>query len=174
MAKTKGQENDGAESIGSAPTGVEMLRKISAKTVCGKLPKPEKATPLFHLMGVCTGLRTGQSGYGEFVEFSGQFEALNCRPGDENYNVRFISTRCFMPEPVESQLRMLLTNSAAQNSGEMKPVQFAFTVGYKPQSSDKPGGAGYEYTVRSIVAPDSADLLAELRSKMPALPAPTA
>ncbi len=47
-------------------------------------------------------------------------------------------------------------------------VQFAYEIGVKP--TDSP--IGYEYVTTPIVEPGGADPLADLRSKLPKLPAP--
>lgn len=135
----------------------ELIRKISAKTVIGKIEKPEKAKPLFHVYGIARGVRTGESTYGPWVALIGQFEAVNLESG-ETYQ----APQCFLPEPIGSMM------AAQVQDDDTESVQFGLEVGIKPADT----ATGYEYTSKALVESREADPLADLRSKMPALEAP--
>lgn len=135
----------------------ELIRKISAKTVVGKIQKPEKATSLFHVFGIARSVRTGESNYGPWVALIGQFEATNLETGET-----FVAPQCFLPEPIGSMMAAQVQNEDTES------VQFGLEVGIKPADT----AVGYEYTSKALVESKEADPLADLRAKMPALEAP--
>lgn len=120
---------------------------------------------LYSIIGICTGIKTGQSQYGDWVGFMGQFEATRFNDG-----TRFVAPVAFIPEPASSMMLAAL-NSATKRAGETGDVsvQFAFIVGAK--ASDK--AAGFEYTIEPVMQASQNDALAELRQliapKIPAL-----
>src|SRR5271170_2739903 len=61
---------------------VETERKLSAKIIVGKrIGKIEAPTDLFTVIGIATGIRTGQSTYGEWTGLKGEFEVVRCEDG---------------------------------------------------------------------------------------------
>jgi len=48
-----------------------LVRKISAKSVCGKVEKPKKATPLFTVIGIASKTKSGQSDFGPWTSLLG-------------------------------------------------------------------------------------------------------
>ena len=141
-----------------------LIRKISAKSVCGKIEKPKKAEKLFSVIGIANKTKTGQSDYGPWTALVGQFEATNYESGEI-----FVAPQCFLPEPLNSMLAGTLEETDEEGKQVTASVQFAVEVGVKP--SDVP--IGYEYTTKELVEADTADPLAALRdSAAKALPAP--
>ena len=152
----------------------QLIRKISAKTVCGKVSKPEKANRLFTVMGIATRVKTGEGPYGPFAGLVGQFEATNIETGEV-----FQAPQCYLPEPLNTMLTEALQETVTEKDDDgnekqvrvNESVQFAVEVGVKP--SDAP--IGYEYTTKEIVKAETADPLAALRdATAKALPAPKA
>jgi len=141
-----------------------LVRKISAKSVCGKLEKPKEQTALFIVGGIATKTKRGQSDFGEWAALVGQFEATNIETGEV-----FVGPQCFLPEPLNSMMAASLDETDEEGNRTNASVQFAVEVGYKPADT----ATGYEYTTKEIVKSDSADPLAALREEMTkALPAP--
>ncbi len=141
-----------------------LVRKISAKSVCGKLEKPTKATSLFIVGGIANKVKRGSSDYGDWAALVGQFEATNIETGEV-----FVGPQCFLPEPLNSMMAATLDETDAEGERVNASVQFAVEVGYKKADT----ATGYEYTTKEIVSADAADPLAAIREEMTkALPAP--
>ncbi len=158
---------------------MEILRKISAKTVMGKVQRPTKPTKLFTVIGVAHRTRRGDGDNGPWVSLIGRFEATNILTGEV-----FTAPQCFLPKPMDEVLAFNLEEMEPLLDGDGKvqldaddnertkrvtdSVQFAFEVSVKPNET----AIGYEYVTSPIVEPGGADPLADLRSKLPKLPAP--
>ena len=141
-----------------------LIRKISPKNICGKLDKPEKATALYHVIGIASGTKTGNSDYGQWIALKGQFEATNVATGEVS-----AAPICFLPEPLNSMIAAKLDETDKDGNQVNSSVQFAVEVGYKPADN----AYGYEYTTKEIIESDQADPLAALRNEAKkALPAP--
>ena len=142
-----------------------LIRKISAKSVCGKVEKPKKATKLFIVGGIANKVKTGDSQYGPWTALVGQFEATNIETGEV-----FVGPQCFLPEPMNGMIAAALEMVDDDDKRLNSSVQFAVEVGVKPADNT----VGYEYTAKEIMKSDSADPLAAIREKIAlALPAPT-
>lgn len=131
---------------------IELLSKISPKSVCGKIEKdPKDKTILFTVFGIASGIQAGESNMGPWECLTGQFEAVRATDG-----AVFQAGRCFLPSvahnPIAGKLKAL-----ADDDG--KAVRFALQVGIKP--SDSP--VGYEYTVLPVLNPVEDDAMADLR-----------
>lgn len=144
---------------------VKLLAKISYKTVCGKVNRrelPEDKSPLhvMRIMGQATKTVTGNTDFGAFVGFMGNFEATNVRTGEI-----FRSGKCFLP-PVATNL---LEGAVAGANGA--PVMFAFDIGVK---EDDESSVGYVYTATPILDAGEADPIEQMKKTInaPALPAP--
>jgi len=139
------------------------LRKISAKTVWGKIKAehiPEKGSkPLYRVIGQAMGTREGDGDYGDWVALVGNFEAVNLETGEV-----FDAPQCFLPEPFHSAI---VKKVSAEGT---IAVDFAFEVGVKAPGPD--ATVRYEYTCKALADPSKADPLAALRSRLPALPPP--
>lgn len=121
---------------------------------------------LYTIIGVCTGIKTGESQYGGWVGFTGSFEAVRISDG-----IRFNAPVAFIPEPASGMTLAALTEAQNRNQGPgTVSVRFAFIVGAKP--SDK--AAGFEYYVEPVMQASENDALSDLRALMaPRVPALT-
>jgi hypothetical protein len=155
---------------------MELIKKISVKTVCG-LPRKilgnlDKVL-LMEVMGEVTGIETGKSDFkdenGETRDWTaliGQFRAQNCQTRN-----KYFAARCFLPAVVADHIIAQFTIGKAQG---MQTLQFAILIGVK----DAPDVAvGYEYYGQSLM-PQENDPFAAIESKVEAakhaLPAPRA
>lgn len=137
---------------------VVLLKKMSAKTLIGKIDPPEKQVDLFAVYGVATGTKTGSSNFGDWLAFIGDFEGVDIATGEVSR-----SPVCFLPEPAQGMLEAALLKN--ENG-----VEFSFIIGVKP---NKTSTTGYEYTVKPVVASKQNDALEKLRgATTQALPAP--
>lgn len=139
---------------------MKLLRKVSAKTVCGKIKRPEEGQeiPLFRLMGSTDGVKTGESAYGPWFAFTGSFLAIRA-DGEE-----FGGSLAFIPEPVQGMIIGAIDNLAA---GER--VDFVVDVGLKHAENS----VGYEYTTEFVQEPEESNPYRALAQRFKAsLPAP--
>jgi len=138
---------------------MQLLTKLSAKKLIGKIEKPTKKTALFRVLGIATGVKTGESTYGPWVAFLGQFRAI--RNSD---NEVFQAGQCFLPA-MASNLMLPVVNQHGDTG-----VEFAFDIGVVPAEN----AIGYEYFAEPIVESGETDALAALQKKVDAkaLPAP--
>lgn len=139
---------------------VELVKKISTKTLCGKITRdmiPTKGTLyLFRIAGVAVGTKVGESTYGGFIGFRGNFKATKI---DDGTVVR--AAVAYLPG-MATDLLLAAVEGNESGSG----VQFAFDVGIK--AGDTP--TGYEYVVTPLV--EAADSLDQLEGSLPKLPSP--
>jgi len=143
-----------------------LVRKISAKVVCGKIekPVPKKGKTLFIVGGIANKVRTGDSQYGTWTALVGQFEATNVETGEV-----FIAPQCFLPEPMNGMIAAALEATDKDGKRLNQSIQFAVEVGVKHAENQ----IEYEYTAKEIMKSDSADPLAAIREEITkALPAP--
>lgn len=141
-----------------------LIRKVTAKSICGKMSPPEKAKRLFSVFGIATKTKTGASDYGSWTALIGRFEAVNIETGEV-----FEAPQCFLPEPLNTMIAEALDEVDEDENRVNTSVGFSVEVGIKP--SDVP--IGYEYTTKENVKADTADPLAALREQTAkTLPAP--
>ncbi len=133
-----------------------IIRKISSKSICGKIEKPEKATRLFTVYGHAMKTKTGSTDYGTWTALIGRFEAVNLVTGEV-----FESPQCFLPEPLNTMIQVSLEECDKEGNRINNSVGFSVEVGVKP--SDVP--CGYEFTTKENVKADTADPLAGLREE---------
>lgn len=151
---------------------MELKKKLSAKTIVGKvkalLPKDDNGNiindspvALMRIYGICNGIKTGTSTFGEWVAFTGNFKAIRLSDGEV-----FSGSQLFVPEVVTELLAPVVR--AAQGAD----VEFAFDIGAKGTDTE----VGYEYMVNPLMKiEESAPLLAlEARLNLAQLPAPVA
>ncbi len=140
---------------------MEIVSKLTLKTI-GAQPKPhsiEVNTMLCSIYGRIRGKKVGQSTFGDFINFDGEFEGVNAATGEV-----FRSGKMILPRVLESLL-------AGAVDGE-NTVDFAVEIWAKP--SEK-GNTGYEYGVKPLVEPAASDELDKLRALVQQqLPAPAA
>ena len=150
---------------------MELKKKLSAKTIVGKvkalLPKNDKGeiingspVALMRVYGICNGIKTGTSTFGEWIAFTGNFKAVRLSDGEV-----FAGSQLFVPDVVTELLGPVVR--AAQGAD----VEFAFDIGAQGTETE----VGYEYMVQPLMKiEESAPLLAlEARLNLAALPAPT-
>lgn len=181
--------SEGSAQTTRIPDGTTILRKMSPKTVMGKIKRPFPGDPgdmtadppvppkpadperdLYVVMGQTNGLVTGDSDNGPWVAFKGWFESARCDTGEIAQ-----SALCFVPKAFEE----LLVNAVkAQQSGDGSAmVEFACKISIVP--SEK-AAVGYEFRCRNLIKVQSGDPLKALRDtlrgagSLPALPAPKA
>lgn len=143
----------------------DLLKKLSFKTVVGKvnrreLPENGESMLVMRVIGVANKTVTGNSDFGAFVGFLGNFEATNVATGEV-----FRSGQMFLPNVCSN----LLEAAVAANGGAN--VEFGFDIGVKEADN----AIGYEYTAAPIIEASETDPVALLKSRIsaPALPAPT-
>lgn len=136
-----------------------LIKKISAKTVVGRVTAPEKAMGLFTVVGIANGTRTGNSAYGDWIALTGQFEATNMETGEA-----FAAPQVFLPEPLQGMIAAQVRTP--DKDGNTPSVQFGVEVGVKPADNS----FGFEYTVKEIVNVEQNDPLADLRKALPPAP----
>lgn len=146
----------------------KVVSKISAKTlkaapkmilveVDGKqVPRADGEQALFRVVGRAMGFKVGNSEYGQWVAFTGDFRATVFATGE-----MFQSSKVFLPDSVTGVLQAALANS---NAG----ADFAFDIGVEPATTP----TGYSYTIKSLIAqtPESdplAALLAQVNAVAP-------
>lgn len=138
-----------------------LLKKLSVATVYGEIAKDSEVVveslPIMRVFGIASGIVTGQSSFGDWLAFSGDFGGINLITGEA-----FRAPKAFIPQPAQGLLEAALTKS--------DNVEFAFEIGVKPS---KKGSMGYEYTVRPIKEATDSDAFAALadmaRADLPAL-----
>jgi hypothetical protein len=168
MAKNKEEKTEGQES-GATAGGSNVVSKITVASV-GAQPKPhsikegeKKAVCVFY--GEARDSKIGQTQFGDFLKFTGNFGAVNMETGE-----RFRSGTLILPAIMEN----ILDSAIKETEGA---VQFAIEIGVKHSAN---GNTGYEYTVRPLLEPSENDPLLMLESKvgtlvkLPALAAPKA
>lgn len=171
----------------------EILRKISSRHVCGNIKKiavtkmKNKAIPLFQVFGQASRTKRGEGDNGPWIALLGRFEAV-CITDDSDENAKetrvgtlYAAPQCFLPDPMDMMIAEELEatepvtdddgNPVLDSEGNQKrkrvvdSLEFALEIGIKP--SDTP--IGYEYTTKPLIKTGSADPLADLRQKIPAL-----
>lgn len=183
--------SNGAAPEPEAPPQMEQVhlpKKIVAKDIVGRAglkctkkaiidPKdPSKVeweiSPprmIYTIFGTANGTRSGESTFGPWTSFTGEFEAV--RSSD---HARFKSTEAILQEPAQGLLFDALARiKKADASGS---VQFAFDVGVRTSQKwvDTDEGTSYEYTIASRINFSKHDPLASLRAAiMPGLAPPT-
>ena len=144
----------------------KLLKKISYKTVCGKVNRREipegGAIKVMRVIGQATDIKSGNSDYGMWNSFLGNFEATNVRTGEV-----FRSGQIFLPGTAENLLMGAVKGAAGA------PVAFGFDISVVDSPDSQ---ISYEYGVESIMDVSETDPIALLKQQMtsaPALPAPT-
>lgn len=151
---------------------LQLVKKLSLKSIIGKpdikaLHEGGKEIEVFNVGGACTGIKTGNSTYGDWTAFTGTFGAIRLSDG-----MVFRGVQLFLPEVAEGFVL------PAVYAAEGHPVEFAFIIGVKP-AKKQDGSDSYEYTVKPIQAAEVSDpldaMMGLLRKHAPAaLEAPKA
>src|SRR6266481_2249488 len=134
----------------------ELLKKITTKLVMGDRVDAsqvkEGPLQLYSVIGICNGNKVGESQYGTWVGFTGQFEAIRIKD-----NVSFMAPIAFLPEPASGM--MLAALERAHSKQEDPNLQFAFIIGAKKSKA----AIGFEYTVEPILQASQNDAMNALR-----------
>jgi hypothetical protein len=142
---------------------MQLLKKISPKTVMGEIPKPVPGTPiaLYRVVGIARKLRYVETNLGQSVGFKGDWRAVRFKDHEQ-----FEATEAFFPPVIQGMLEAVLLES--DGDGEIK---CAFDIGVKHHTVP----IGYEYTVTPIVKPKQSTVMGDLieeTTKIKSLPAP--
>lgn len=141
--------------------GATLLKKITAKTVVGKVSEVVKGlgkdfkpnTLLFRVVGIATGIQTGESDYGEWVKLKGQFSAINHLTGEA-----FRSRSCMLPELASGDIEDAVV------SEENDSVEFGVDITISPSDS----ATGYQYGVIPLLEANGDDPLTRLTQRVAA------
>lgn len=160
-------DNDNQSKTNEASIMSTILKKITSKNVVGNVKaivkdsglKDGEKMPLYNVMGIATKAESGESQFGDYIEFHGTFHAVNLISGES-----FDGFKAFLVTPWDIMLRDALAES--------EKVEFAISVSVVVRD-DLP--TGYEYITAPLVEAQRADPLAHLKEavKKAALPAPS-
>lgn len=138
-----------AESI--TMTEITNVKKLTTKIIVGKkIGKIEARTVLYSIIGVATGLKTGESNYGAWTGLLGRFEAERTADG-----AMFSAPLVLLPDEA---LSPIVSAVRASKDG----VEFALSMSAEPTLS----APGYVYDIAWVVAPRPNDMLAILRATL--------
>lgn len=136
-----------------------ILKKVTVKGVVGdpkniaKQHENNAQVPLVRVYGLATEFKAKNSEYGDYILFSGQFEATNLLTGEV-----YRSGSMILPPVAEGPLHGALENT------EGTSVQFAYEIGLRV---DEEMIRGYEFNVKSLIPDDDHDPLSQLRAQLP-------
>ena len=141
---------------------MQVVSKLSTKTMIGTIKPgdlPEVGEkPLFRIMGIVNGVKTGQSTYGDWLAFTGQFKAVTISE-DGEIGEEFRSGVCFLPEIATDLVRGAIPEDGST-------LEFAFDIGAVRFDSAQ----GYKFTVRPLVDAGVSDPFEAIANKLPDLP----
>lgn len=133
-----------------------MIKKISTKTVLGNVKaivqdlKEGEKTRAMMVVGVAKGVRTGESTYGPWVSFKGQFKATNLLNGEVS-----VSGECFLPDIASNMIEAQLADADSVEFG------FDIVIKYDDDARDK-----YVYEIEPLFEPQENDPLLLLEAKI--------
>jgi hypothetical protein len=132
----------------------KLITKITVKTVYGKIDREKlyqsgvSEIPIMRVGGTVTGLKSGNSDYGEFTKLTGTFQAINAATGEI-----FVSGVAILPNVVNDMARGLVQPGQA--------ASFLFDI---VCTRDDSSGTGYVYNARSPIEPSADNALTALFS----------
>jgi hypothetical protein len=127
----------------------ETEKKLSTKIIVGKrIGKITEPTDLYTVAGVVTGIKVGQSTYGEWIGLRGSFEATRLA---DNQIMR--APLIILPDAAMIELNPALFTA---------DLEFALLVSVDPSSNQ----AGFDTRVTWIVEPRAFDGLARMREAL--------
>lgn len=152
-----------------------ILKKMSAKTVCGNVKKlvaeiaEETNIECYRMFGVITGYEQGETNFGIWTAFRGNFESIN-HEGES-----FKAVKAFIPEPIDGMIKEqidLLEKANAEETELAKKeerqailievsLEFAIIVEAKRRDDL---AIGYEYITKPLVEMQKNDSLSHLRT----------
>ena len=138
-------ESPSPETVTMTDIGTE--KRLSTKIIVGKkIGRVEERTALFNVIGIATGLKSGQSGTGDWVGLTGEFEV-----------VRFLD-HTTLRGPLWIAPNDILAKISGQAAAYDWPVQFGVAVAAVPSQNVQ----GYEYDISYFIEP--ANVLISLRA----------
>ncbi len=143
------------------------LRKLTTKTIMeGRIFRPTaKEEYLYRIAGQVTGIKTGDSDYGPWVAFTGNFTARR------HDGVLFAGPRAFIPQPFQDMIEAAIKQQEAD--GLVASVQFGLDISV---IQDDTASIGYQYKCVPVIEVESeAQSLLEStmeKTPLPKLPAP--
>src|SRR5574337_1148684 len=137
---------------------MELARKLTLQSmnkVRGGFKNVDTPRFVGRIIAIAHDAAAKASALGNYWEFAGEFEGTN------SDGEIVVSPVCMMPEPAASSLAAMV--------GEGGAVKFGFDFHVSPRS-DVP--IGYEIITKPLLELKSSNLLADLKTALPALPAP--
>ena len=101
---------------------------------------------LYSIVGKVTGIKTGESNYGSWVGFKGEFEAWNDK-------VSCKSNLCFLPEIIALPLEVAVMNKD-------EDITFGIEI-YKRENDSV---VGFEYEVNTIIPLKESNMISDLKN----------
>lgn len=173
---------------------LSIVRKLSTAKILGNI-KPLFADKtdgvrimLYQVAGIARTIKHGESNFGPYTEFSGDFAALlpmEGRPGVVDVAKGYRSPKAFFPEPFSGMLEGALS-AAIESQVKAKEKATADKVAFIPNppaiqfkvniwgKADAKSSTGYTYEVENVVKVAESDALAALISEgQPVLPPAT-
>ncbi len=135
-----------------------MVRKITARIVCGKPDKKaiinSEGDPIWLMTVYGNTHRSipGETDYGPYLKFRGKFEAVNIETGE-----MFTSMNLILPPIAEELVEDALTREGVSS------VDFALKVGVR---RDDEAISGYQWVAESVTETEGEDPVARMRAKL--------
>lgn len=142
-----------------------IVKKLSTKSVFGKVEfSPEIPVGgkihLYTVAGICSGYRMGNSNFGDYIQFYGEFVAWTTNPKSD----RVQSAKLFVPSPFDEMLK-----NAVDSANGKPQVEFRVRIGAE-KVLKRDGSMGYEYFVESEHKIQPSDALSRLLGESPTPP----
>lgn len=132
-------------------TEIAAVKKLTTKIIVGKkIGKIDSRQQLYSIIGVATGLKTGESNYGAWTALVGRFEAERTADGQI-----FAAPLLLLPDEATAAP---IISAVKIHEG----VEFALVVTVEPTLS----APGYVYDIVTVITPRKNDMLAGLRSAL--------
>lgn len=127
---------------------VIALRKLTSKSIMGeRSARPEaKEKHLYRIAGTAHSLQTGESDFGPWIAFKGNFSALR---HDGKF---YAAPKAFLPEPMQSMLESEILKASAD--GLTPAITFAVDVSIAQADT----GVGYEYQCKPVIQAENESL----------------
>lgn len=141
---------------------VKLLKKISSQTVCPDLltrldvAGAPRELVLYDVYGMVADIKRGSTEKGEWLKFTGQFEAIVDKTGEI-----YQSGAIFIPQPFEDMLYSEVCR--AKEADPNGTVQFACRVSIVPPTKGKVSATGYEYRCTPLIDSSEESPLAKMR-----------
>lgn len=130
---------------------MNLVKTISPKTIIGNIKKIAKAMEIGDLLelyaveGVINGYTRGDSTFGQWIRFEGDFIASNeAFAGTTIIKTRCRSRKCFLPEALQDIMVEKIDRIEPDTIGSVK---LKAKIGIRRISSKGEDGVDYEYTV---------------------------